>query len=151
SDSAMMSMPAVSMTPAPPTGAAGEEALRSGDVMSTPGGRGRRAPAGGGAGMRSGLPRWPDPRWPAAPGTSPGAMRPVPTAPSPIQPATGRLLSVGPSRVDHIPAFRIALGLAIPLSVLLARGHTEWAMYVGFGAFTGIYSRYEPTRMRFRR
>src|SRR5699024_7710817 len=78
-------------------------------------------------------------------------MRPVPTAPSPIQAATGRLLSLGPSRVDHIPAFRIALGLAIPLSVLLATGHTEWAMYVGFGAFTGIYSRYEPTRMRFRR
>ena len=78
-------------------------------------------------------------------------MRPVPTAPSPIQAATGRLLSLGPSRVDHIPAFRIALGLAIPLSVLLATGHTEWAMYVGFGAFTGIYSRCEPTRMRFRR
>src|SRR5699024_1019846 len=72
-------------------------------------------------------------------------MRPVPTAPSPIQAATGRLLSLGPSRVDHLPAF------GIPLAVLLAPGHTEWAMYVGFGAFTGIYSRYEPTRMRFRR
>ena len=78
-------------------------------------------------------------------------MRPVPAASSRIRASTARLLSLGPSRVDHLPAFRIALGLAIPLSVLLVTGHVEWAMYVGFGAFTGIYSRYEPTRMRFRR
>lgn len=78
-------------------------------------------------------------------------MRPVPAASSRIQASTARLLSLGPTRVDHLPAFRIALGLAILLSVLLVTGHVEWAMYVGFGAFTGIYSRYEPTRMRFRR
>src|SRR5699024_8426913 len=78
-------------------------------------------------------------------------MRPVPAASSRIQASASRLLSLGPSRVDHLPAFRIALGLAIPLSVLLVTGRVEWAMYVGFGAFTGIYSKYEPTRMRFRR
>jgi hypothetical protein len=61
------------------------------------------------------------------------------------------LLTIAPARVDHIPAFRIAVGLAIPLVVLLLAGRIEWAMYVGFGAFTGIYSRYEPTRTRFRR
>ncbi|HEX7349756.1 FUSC family protein [Brachybacterium sp.] len=75
----------------------------------------------------------------------------MPSASSRIRASATRLLSLGPSRVDHIPAFRIALGLAIPLSVLLVTGRVEWAMYVGFGAFTGIYSRYEPTRMRFRR
>lgn len=62
-----------------------------------------------------------------------------------------RFVSLAPSRIDHTPAFRIAVGLAIPLTVLLATGRVEWAMYAGFGAFTGIYSRYEPTRVRFRR
>ena len=61
------------------------------------------------------------------------------------------LLTIAPARVDHIPAFRIAVGIAIPLAVLLLAGRIEWAMFVGFGAFTGIYSRYEPTRARFRR
>ena len=68
-----------------------------------------------------------------------------------IQDVGRRMLSLGPSRVDHIPALRISLGLAIPMAVLLLAGRTDWAMFVGFGAFTGIYSRYEPTRMRFRR
>ena len=62
-----------------------------------------------------------------------------------------RLLSLAPPRYDHIPAARISLGLAIPLAALLVTGHLEWAMFAGFGAFTGIYSRYEPTRVRFRR
>lgn len=60
-------------------------------------------------------------------------------------------VSLAPSRVDHIPAFRIALGLAIPLAILLVTENITWAMYAGFGAFTGIYSRYEPTAMRLRR
>lgn len=58
---------------------------------------------------------------------------------------------MAPGRVDHIPAFRIALGIAVPLAILLAIGRSEWAMYASFGAFTSIYSRYEPTRMRVRR
>ncbi|MGP5364792.1 FUSC family protein [Brachybacterium tyrofermentans] len=75
----------------------------------------------------------------------------MPLAPSQIKSTVGRLVSLGPSRVDHIPAFRISLGLAIPMVVLLLTDHVAWAMFVGFGAFTGIYSRYEPTRMRFHR
>ena len=62
-----------------------------------------------------------------------------------------RLVSLAPPRYDHIPAARISLGLAIPLATLLLTGHLGWAMFAGFGAFTGIYSRYEPTRDRFRR
>ncbi|GAA2182122.1 FUSC family protein [Leucobacter tardus] len=69
-------------------------------------------------------------------------------------PATGplrRFVRLGPRRTDHLPAFRISLGLAIPLLILLSTNHVSWALYAGFGAFTGIYSRYEPTRDRFRR
>lgn len=73
---------------------------------------------------------------------------PVPTA---LRERTRRLVSLAPSRVDHIPALRIAVGLAVPLAVLLATGHVDWTMYASFGAFTGIYSRYEPTALRFRR
>lgn len=62
-----------------------------------------------------------------------------------------RFVSLSPSRVDHIPALRIAVGLAIPLGVLLLVDRIDWAMYAGFGAFTGIYSRYESTRSRFQR
>ena len=62
-----------------------------------------------------------------------------------------RFLEVAPARVDHIPAFRIALGLAGVLAVLLALGRPELCLYGSFGAFTGIYSRYESTRRRFRR
>src|SRR5690625_3389465 len=62
-----------------------------------------------------------------------------------------RFVSLAPGRVDHVPAFRIAIGLAIPLTVLLVTDQITWAMYAGFGAFTGIYSRYEPTRVRLRR
>lgn len=74
----------------------------------------------------------------------------MPPTASPLARARG-LLTIAPARVDHIPAFRIAVGLAIPLVVLLLTDRIELAMYVGFGAFTGIYSRYEPTRVRFRR
>ena len=74
----------------------------------------------------------------------------MPRTASPLARVRG-LLTIAPARVDHIPAFRIAVGLAIPMAVLLVTGRIEFAMYVGFGAFTGIYSRYEPTRARFRR
>lgn len=62
-----------------------------------------------------------------------------------------RLISLAPARFDHLPAFRISLGIGVPLLLLLATGHSAWALYAGFGAFTGIYSRYEPTALRFRR
>lgn len=53
-----------------------------------------------------------------------------------------------PSERDHLPAFRIALGIAIPLLVLLAAGRLDLAIYAAFGAFTGIYARHEPRRSR---
>ncbi|MGP9694158.1 FUSC family protein [Brachybacterium sp. AOP25-B2-12] len=62
-----------------------------------------------------------------------------------------RLLRVAPARADHIPAARIAVGVAGPLFVLLATDHLSWALFASFGAFTSIYSRYEPTRLRLRR
>ena len=74
----------------------------------------------------------------------------MPRTASPLARVRG-LLTIAPARVDHIPAFRIAVGLAIPMAMLLLTDRIEFAMYVGFGAFTGIYSRYEPTRARFRR
>lgn len=79
------------------------------------------------------------------------APDPVPSLAGRVRTSAARLLCLGPSRVDHIPAPRIALGLAIPMTGLLLTDRIEWAMLIGFGAFTGIYSRYEPTRLRFRR
>lgn len=75
----------------------------------------------------------------------------MPSTTSRIRATARRMVSLGPSRVDHIPALRIAVGLAIPMAGLLLTDRVDWAMYVGFGAFTGIYSRYEPTALRFRR
>ena len=43
------------------------------------------------------------------------------------------LLEMGPARRDHIPTFRIALGVAI---------------YANFGAFTGVYGRHMTRQVR---
>lgn len=53
-----------------------------------------------------------------------------------------------PSERDHIPAFRIALGVAIPLLTLLLIDRLDLAAYAAFGAFTGIYARFESPRSR---
>lgn len=66
-------------------------------------------------------------------------------------PSFRRFLRLGPSRADHLPALRITAGLAVPLACLLLAGRIDWALYAGFGAFTGIYSRGEPTRLRAQR
>lgn len=73
------------------------------------------------------------------------------SAPRPAHRTLRRLLTVAPGRADLVPAVRIAAGLAGPLLLLLATGHLGWALFASFGAFTGIYSRYEPTRLRWRR
>ncbi|MFC0673745.1 FUSC family protein [Brachybacterium hainanense] len=73
------------------------------------------------------------------------------SVPADLRERARRLVSLAPGRVDHIPALRIAAGLAVPLAILLATDRVEWSMYASFGAFTGIYSRYEPTAQRFRR
>ena len=53
------------------------------------------------------------------------------------------LFGLEPARRDHIPAFRIAIGVAIPLLLLLATHRLDLAIYATFGAFTGIYARHE--------
>lgn len=50
------------------------------------------------------------------------------------------LFQMGPARRDHIPAFRVALGVAIAMFTMLALGRLKLAIYANFGAFTGVYS-----------
>jgi hypothetical protein len=45
-------------------------------------------------------------------------------------------------------AARAALALAVPLLVLLAVDRIDLAVYASFGAFTGLYGRHEPYRVR---
>lgn len=65
--------------------------------------------------------------------------------------ATARsMVTLGPARGDLAPALRIAVSLGVPLVVLLLSGRLDWALFVSFGAFTSIYARYVPTRVRLR-
>lgn len=58
------------------------------------------------------------------------------------------LFQMGPARRDHIPAFRVALGVAIPMFALLALGRLDLAIYANFGAFTGVYGRHTTRAVR---
>lgn len=51
---------------------------------------------------------------------------------------------------DHIPAFRIAVSVAVPLLVLTLTGHIPYTIYTAFGAFTALYGRALPIRERVR-
>ena len=55
---------------------------------------------------------------------------------------------MGPAQRDHIPAFRTALGVAIPMFTLLALGRLDLAIYANFGAFTGVYGRHTTRATR---
>ena len=57
---------------------------------------------------------------------------------------------MAPARRDHIPAFRTAAGVAIPLLLLLWIGRFDLAIYANFGAFTGVYGRHETRQDRAR-
>ena len=46
--------------------------------------------------------------------------------------------------------FRAAAAVALPLLVLLAVGRLDLAAYATFGAFTALYGRNEPYRLRLR-
>ena len=46
--------------------------------------------------------------------------------------------------------FRAAAAVAVPLVVLLAVGRLDLAAYATFGAFTALYGRNEPYRLRLR-
>ncbi|ARC57343.1 hypothetical protein AS850_09670 [Frondihabitans sp. 762G35] len=62
--------------------------------------------------------------------------------------AAARFTPSSPRTVDLEIALRAAIGLAVPLLVLLAVGRMELAAYATFGAFTGLYGRGEPYRSR---
>lgn len=53
------------------------------------------------------------------------------------------------SNNDHHPAIRIALGVGIPLLLLVAVGRMDLAIFATLGAFTGVYGRGEPHLARF--
>ncbi|MBC2681947.1 FUSC family protein [Corynebacterium anserum] len=61
------------------------------------------------------------------------------------------MFELNPSNRDHIPAFRIAFGIAVPLLLLLAINRLDLAIYATFGAFTGLFARHESRRSRFLR
>ncbi|NIJ05059.1 FUSC family protein [Frigoribacterium faeni] len=51
------------------------------------------------------------------------------------------LLRVGPHDRAHVPAVRVAVSVVVPLAVLVAIGHVEWAPYATFGAFASAFGR----------
>lgn len=59
------------------------------------------------------------------------------------------LFTLAPASRDHVPAFRIAFSVAIPLLILLVTHRLDLAIYATFGTFTGIYARHESPQARF--
>ncbi|WP_237687447.1 FUSC family protein [Arthrobacter jiangjiafuii] len=58
------------------------------------------------------------------------------------------MFRIGPAHKDHEVAIRCAVGVGLPLAVLLVFGRIDLAIFATFGAFTGIYGRNEPHRQR---
>lgn len=55
---------------------------------------------------------------------------------------------VPPARGHRIPALRVAIGIAIPLLMLVLLGRTDLTSYALLGALTGVYGRTEPHWLR---
>lgn len=53
------------------------------------------------------------------------------------------VLRLGPHAGAHRVAFRAAFSVAVPLVLLYATGHLDWAIYASFGAFVALYGRHE--------
>lgn len=72
------------------------------------------------------------------------------TADEPRGPEVGvrHLLHVAPGAGTLRPALRAGTSVAVPLLVVLALGHPEWALYAVFGAFTAVYGRSDVGRGR---
>lgn len=51
------------------------------------------------------------------------------------------VLTVHPASGDHRVAGRAGLSVAVPLLLLWAGGHLEWAIFAAFGAFAALYAR----------
>lgn len=58
------------------------------------------------------------------------------------------IFRLAPARNDHHPAVRTAVGVGVPLLVLVLAGRIDLAIFASFGAFTGIYGRNQPHRQR---
>ncbi|MGY0500838.1 FUSC family protein [Nocardia sp. FBN12] len=52
------------------------------------------------------------------------------------------------TEIDHLPAARVFVGLAIPGLALIAMGRTDLLIYAVFGSFTGMYGFAEAPRQR---
>lgn len=59
-----------------------------------------------------------------------------------------QLFHIAPAANDHHPAIRCALGVGVPLLILLAIGRVDLSIYAVLGAFTGVYGRGEAHRPR---
>lgn len=73
-----------------------------------------------------------------------------PAQSSPARSALADLTRLGPHDAAHVPAFRVAISIAVPLGVLLATDHLAWSAYAAFGAFAAVYGRgaTRPVRRR---
>lgn len=60
----------------------------------------------------------------------------------------GDFFRMGPYRADHFPALRAAVGIAVPLLVLLILDRPDLSLYAVFGAFSGVYGRMSGYRER---
>ena len=58
------------------------------------------------------------------------------------------MFRIGPANNDHHAAIRCAVGIGLPLLLVLFLGRIDLAIFASFGAFTGIYGRNEPHRQR---
>ncbi len=52
------------------------------------------------------------------------------------------------TEIDHLPAARVFVGLALPGLVLIALGRTDLLIYAVFGSFTGMYGFADTPRQR---
>lgn len=58
------------------------------------------------------------------------------------------MFSIGPGKNDPAAALRVAAGLFLPLATVALLGRLDLAIFANFAAFTGIYGRGEPHRVR---
>ncbi|WP_246657888.1 FUSC family protein [Arthrobacter yangruifuii] len=58
------------------------------------------------------------------------------------------MFRIAPAHNDHHAAIRCAVGIGMPLFLVLFLGRIDLAIFATFGAFTGIYGRNEPHRQR---
>ncbi len=60
----------------------------------------------------------------------------------------GHTVRWGPALPSLGAATRVCLAVGLPLALLLATGHLNWALYAGFGGFAALYARYDDDARR---